>query len=80
MKPRIESGNDLAAVTPSCGGEERYQYRAGTLQSESFHVVQTKQELQLTLFLRALLIPNEPENEDSYVSIFDYACLQALLH
>ena len=70
MRPEIEGGKDLAATTQSCeeGFEdvERYRYRAGTLQSESFHVVETKQEIQVKLFLRTLVIPDQPDNDDSY--------------
>lgn len=59
MEPRIEGGMDLAAETPSCDErEDRYRYNAGTHQSESFHVVETNQNLEVTLFLRTLVIPN----------------------
>ncbi|EJK76379.1 hypothetical protein THAOC_01861, partial [Thalassiosira oceanica] len=75
VRPEIEGGNDLAATTPSCEeGEERYRYRAGTLQSESFHVVQTNQDLEVTLYLRALVIPNHPRDDDSYCDTGTWAC------
>ena len=70
MEPWIEGGKDLAATTQSCeeGFEdvERYRYRAGTLQSESFHVVETGKEIQVTLFLKTLVIPDFPDDDDSY--------------
>lgn len=68
MKPELDK--DLAARLDSCVADNKFLYRVIYPESESYHVVETKETLLLTLHLRALILPY-PEDDESYCGTVD---------
>lgn len=68
VKPELDK--DLAAGLDSCGFDGKFLYRVIYPESESYHVVETKDTLLLTLHLRALILPY-PEDDESYCGTVD---------
>ena len=68
VKPELDK--DLAAGLGSCAAPDKFLYRVIYPESESFHVVETRDTLLLTLHLRALILPN-PDDDESYCGRVD---------